>query len=82
MSMPLPPCCPATQISLSLTAQSVEPAASVATLTGAVQEATSLVMSEQVKLTMEFELFHPAALGGGCHCACDGWRYVVSPVDL
>lgn len=43
----------------------VRPAVSAVTFLGAVQEATPLVESEHVKVTVGFELFHPAAFGAG-----------------
>ena len=51
---------------LSTTAPEMSwPAPSVVTLTGGVQEATPLKASEQVNEMMTFELFQPAAFGGG-----------------
>src|SRR5689334_16057151 len=41
------------------------PAVSVLTATGSGHVAMPLVVSEQVKLTIALELFHPAALGAG-----------------
>lgn len=40
-------------------------APSVETVTGGVHDAMPLIAAKHVKLTVTFELFHPAALGTG-----------------
>src|SRR5436309_12800782 len=57
---------PALSIAVPLTTRA---APSVATVTGREQEATPLVLSEQVNVTVTLALFQPAAFAGGAALA-------------